>query len=310
MSDYGYFLSRAREAAGLVSQLEARLAQSPSDMSLRINLASAVRMAERTEGELFEVAAADQVDICRYRLVRHSGDGFALQGISKSLEKFQEAVSNVYASVSSGPKARAKLSRDAKRDSEMLFGYSYAGSLGVVLLVPSERGLFITRFDDVVKTINQVFDIQNNDELRDAVRTIGPAAIHKLYEWADTNRSSGYDLDLRWTNSNSIEAGRYIEVSQFGRLASLISVSSDVETDTTKVTGVLVGFNSMLKTFHLVVPDGDSYRGHLEDGFPVHKDWTVNRSYKAVVRSDVSTKYVTGEQTSVHHLVSLAPAGQ
>jgi hypothetical protein len=305
MSHYAFSLNRAREAAGLVSRLEERLARNPGDISLRLTLSSAVAMAERTERELYEIATAEQVDLCRYRLVRHIGEGFALQSVSRSLEAFQEAVSYVYEAVTGTPRKRAGLTREARRETEMLFGYSYAGSLGVVLLAPSQKGLFSTKFDDVVKTIGQVFEIENNDELRDAARTIGPAAINKLFEWASVNNEAGYDLDLRWTNSNSVEAGRYVNARQFGKLASLISLTSDIEKKAIKTEGVLVGFDSVYKTFHLVEPDGESYKGQLADDFPQHRDWVVNKSYGASISEETTTKFSTGEQQTKYRLSEL-----
>jgi hypothetical protein len=307
MSHYAYSLERARQAASMVAGLEQRLARSPTDIALRMTLASAVRMAERTERELYEVAASDQVDVCRYRLVRHTGDGFAVQSVSKSLELFQEAVSYVYEAVSGRPKKRATLTREARRETELLFGYSFAGSLGVVLLAPSERGFFTTKFDAVVKTINEVFDVENNDELRDLARIVGPAAVKGIYEWAAVNNEAGFDLDLRWTNSNSLEAGRYVDAGVFGKLANLISMTSDVESKDRRTSGVLVGFDSVFRTFHLVEPDGESFKGSLADDFPLHRDWTVNKNYEAKLIEENTVRFSTGEQTKRYRLAELRP---
>ena len=309
MSDYGSFLERARSAAGLVSQLEARLAERPKDVALRLNLVSATKMAERAERELHEVAAVEQVDICRYRLVRHALGGYGLSSLSRSLEMFQEAVSFVYAAVggTGAVKPRGRLARDDRNESELLFGYSYAGSLGMVLLAPSERGLFFTRFDDVVKTIGEVFDISDGHGLRDAAQKIGTPAVRRLYDWAEANREAGYDLDLRWTNSDRVEMGRYLEAKDFGRLADLISVTSDVEQTVIRTRGTLVGFDSVYTTFHFVEPGGESFKGRLEDGFPTHQDWTVNKRYDAVIRSEVTTRFSTDERTTKFVLASLVP---
>ena len=69
--------------------------------------------------------------------------------------------------------------------------------------------------------------------------------------------------------------------------------------------GTLVGFDSVYKTFHFVVPDGESYKGQLAQGFPMHRDWTVNRRYGATIQSEVTTKFSTGEETSRFRLASL-----
>jgi hypothetical protein len=307
MSDYAFFLNRAREAAGVAAQLEAAFARDPSDRGLRLSLRTAVRLAERAEQELYEVAATEQVDVVRYRLVRHISDTYAVHGVSRSLELFQESVSYIYEAIIGQPRIRAGLSREAKKDSELQFAYSYAGSLGIVLLAPSSRGLFTTKFDEVVGTINHVFEINDHFELRDAAKKIGPAAVRKLFEWSSTNFSEGYDLDLRWTNCNSVESGRYLAAKEFGALADLISLTSDVKEKTFVSVGLLVGFDSVFKTFHFVEPDGESYKGHIANEFPNQHDWTVNRRYTAVLTSEVTTRFSTGEETTKYRLASLKP---
>jgi hypothetical protein len=307
MSDYAFFLNRARDAAGVVSQLERAFASNPNDESLRLNLRTAVRLAERAEKELYEIAAAEQVDLLRYRLVRHTSNTFGVHGVSRSLELFQEAVTYIYEAVTGQPRLRAGLSKATKRDSELLFGYSYAGSLGVVLLAPSSRGLFLTKFDDVIETINDIFSINDNHELRDAARKIGPAAIRKIFEWSEINHTEGYDLDLRWTKSNAIETGRYLERKQFAHLANLISLTSEVKKSYFTIRGSLVGFDSVFRTFHFVETDGDSYKGQLSNDFPIYQDWTVNKRFEARILSEATTRFSTGEESMKHWLISLKP---
>jgi hypothetical protein len=296
-----------RQAAGMVSRLEAAVAQSPTDRSLKLNLASATKMAERAEAELSEVALRDQVDIVNYRLVRRTSSDFIVRGVSRSLELFQETVTLIYDALTGRPKARARVRSESHSESQMLFGWSYEGSLGIVLLAPSEKGLFRTRFDDVATAITQVFDIGNSYELKDAAARVGTAAVRKLYEWAETNASEGYDLDLRWRNAAAIEYGRYVDTSQFGRLAKLISETSEVEERRSVLTGALVGFDSVHRSFHFVVPGGDAYKGHLAKDFPQRREHTVNRSYEATIVSSTTTRFSTGEEAVRHYLTELKP---
>ena len=131
--------------------------------------------------------------------------------------------------------------------------------------------------------------------------------MRKIYEWSEANHDAGYDLDLRWTNANALESGRYVEAKQFGKLAELISLTSDSISKPIQTTGTLVGFDSVYKTFHLVEPNGESFKGQLAKDFPMHRDWTINRRYEALIQSDVATKFSTGEETARYSLSSLRP---
>ena len=68
-----------------------------------------------------------------------------------------------------------------------------------------------------------------------------------------------------------------------------------------------MGFDSVFKTFHFVEPDGESYKGQIAKDFPTYQDWTVNRRYEAVIQSEVTTRFSTGEETTKYRLASLKP---
>jgi hypothetical protein len=84
-------------------------------------------------------------------------------------------------------------------------------------------------------------------------------------------------------------------------------LTSEVEHTQIRTEGVLVGFDSVFKTFHLVEPDGESYKGGLADEFPLRKDWTINRTYGAAIVKDDTTKFSTGETATKYRLVELRP---
>ena len=307
MSAYGSYLERARRAAAMVSGMEAAIARNPVDRSLRLNLASAQMLADRAEEEFLEVARSEHVDVCRYKLVATGDDEFGLRGVSRSLDAFQEMFAHVYDAHAHGPRQRAGIPPERRQEAALEFGYSFAGSLGVVLLAPGQLNLFDSKFDIVIQIINQIFDVRDDDELRDAAQRIGKAAVQKVYEWSQINFGSGFEVDLQWLNPASIHRGRYIPRSNFERVSSIIGQTSDKEVIPISTTGLLVGFNSVMKTFHLVEPDGDSFKGHLEDAFPLTREWTVNQMYDAVIIAEATTRYATGEEVKHYRLRELKP---
>jgi hypothetical protein len=307
MSEYGFYLDRARKASEMVSEMEAAVVRNPTDRGFRANLASALKLVARTEDELLSVAQREQVDVCRYRLVPVVVNEFAVRGVSRSLDTFQEMFSHIYDALIRGPRSRAGLPPERRQETTLEFGYTFSGSLGVVLVMPGQMSLFEAKFDRVLDTINLVFDIQDDEGLRNEAKKIGRAAIQKVFEWSQANTGAGFEIDLRWVTPGSLEKGRYIERKQFSRVAAIIERTIDSDITPFAATGTLVGINSKIGTFHFVVPDGDSYKGYLEDGFPATKEWAINHVYDAVIVTETTIRFATGEESRRYRLRSLNP---
>jgi hypothetical protein len=307
MSEYGFYLERARKASAMLTSMESAAVRRPHDAGLRLNVTSAQRLLARVENDLGAVAARDKVDLCRYRLVVSENSLFTVRGVSNSLRAFQEVFSFVYDALADGPKQTARLSRARHEETALEFGYSFEGSLGIVLIAPGQVSLFGEgKFDGTLDAINGVFDTSSEDALRDKVRALGRASIQKIYEWSNINFGEGFAVDLKWLTPSTIHKGRYLEWKEFERIASLIGRTSDSTIDTITAPGVLVGLSSVSKTFHFVIPDGETYRGQLAEGFPVSREWTINHPYIAEIGSDKITRLSTGEEITRHHLRSLA----
>lgn len=58
MSDYGFYLERARKAHAMLSAMEAAASRRPADAALRLNVSSAKKLANRAAQELEKVAIA------------------------------------------------------------------------------------------------------------------------------------------------------------------------------------------------------------------------------------------------------------
>jgi hypothetical protein len=306
MSDYGFYLERARKAHAALAALEVAAARRPTDRGMRLNVASAMKLAERADKELEDVAVSEQIDVCRYRLdVLENGD-YLVRGVSRSLNAFQDVFTFVYDALVDSPKNIARLSRDRYDETAFGFGYTFAGSLGVLLIAPGSLSLFGEgRFDKTLDEINAVFDVTHESGLREAAKRIGKAGIQKVYEWSSVNFSERFSVDLKWLTPSTLHKGRYLSWREFERMTSLIGRTSDRETTSFSTTGVLVGFSSVGKTFHFVEPDGEAYRGQLSEAFPYSQEWTVNRSYFAEIEFEKVTRLATGEDVKRYRLHSL-----
>ena len=306
MSVYGSYLERARAASSMLSSMEMAAGRRPADLGLRLNVLSARKIAERAERELEQISAREHIDICRYRMVVSGRDSFSVKGVSRSLDTFQEMFTFVYDAIEDAPKNIARLPRDRRSETALEFGYTFAGSLGVVLVAPGQLSLFGGgKFDDALDAINAMFDISAEDGMRDAARRLGKAAIQKVFEWSNANFGEGFDVDLKWLTPSSLQKGRYVPWIEFERVVGLIGRTSDKITTDFSTHGTLVGFSSVARTFHFVVPDGDSFKGQLAEAFPADQEWTINHPYAADLSSERTTTLATGDDVNRYRLHGL-----
>lgn len=307
MSDYASILERARDAFASASRLEQAMQRMPNDPALEMNWRSRKRLAERYQQQLFAAAKGATVDVCQYRLRPETANRYPIASVSRSLERFQELFSLTFDALDKGiAKNTSHLGEAVRRQTEFEFGYSYAGSLGIVLLVPSSRDLISTKFDESIAAIDQLLSIADADEVIDVSHRLGRAVINKAYSWSIENYNAEFSVDILWRKSTGDVSGQAIDRSQMARLANIIEQTSEEEATPIEARGVLVGIDVPSRWFHFVVPKGESYSGRLGDDFPTVGTIEVNRAYRAFMVEQTTTKFATGDVQRRYVLSRLA----
>ncbi|QPC91930.1 hypothetical protein [Mesorhizobium sp. INR15] len=294
MSDYSYVADRARQAFSSVARLEGEFARDPGNFSLQINLTSAKRMAEKIRHDLMRTAAMNGVEVCRYRLIPRFSDGYALAAVAKSLLTYQGLFSQIYDVFKSGKKERARLGLEAIEESQLDFGYSFSGSLGVVLLAKGERDILsMGKLDAPIDALYQVLDVSSTDDVRDIAQSMGNAVVKRVYDWSSTNAESGFATDVKWQRSDGKLKGQVVEQERLQDIAKIIDAASDVRERHLDVHGTLVGIDTVTRVFHFVVSNGADYRGRLSNEFGSDGNIVVPRIYKAKITEYKSYKFAT-----------------
>ena len=232
-------------------------------------------------------------------------DNYLLANVSRSYLEFQNLFSQIHDSLKNGAKQKAQIGDEARHESALEFGYSYSGSLGVVLLASSERGFFEGKLD---KSVDAFFEVVSMDAMKDAKSTaqqFGKAVLKRLYDWSEANVEGGFATDVRWTRSDGRELGRVIERDRMANMLSILSQASDEKTDPLELEGILVGGDVMSGAFHFVVPDGDSIRGSF-DQFSDIGELTLDKRYIAKIDRTTVERYATDEVTKKYVLRSLS----
>lgn len=305
MSDYGYVVDRAKKAFDAVAKLEAELQRQPDNRALQVNLVSQRRLAERAKEELDHLAALNVIEVCEYRLVPEEGGGYSLGHVAESLLKYQLLFSQIYDSVKSGPKKRAVFGREAEKESALEFGYTFSGSLGVVLLAKSDRDFFSGSLDKPIEALYQILDINNKDDVRDIANHLGRAVVTRVHGWSVANIQGGFSTDVYWKRSDGRQLSQFVDRRRMELIVGFIEAASDTVTTPIEVTGMLVGANIVSRTFHLVVPSGDAYMGRISDEIDLDEGPTLGKLYNAKIDISETFYYATERTDRINNLVDL-----
>ncbi len=309
MLDFASAVKRSANYKARLAALERASAASPDDRGLRITLASAKRSADRAEKELFDVAQRSDVEICRYKVAKTDEQLYSASRFADSLTAYQDLFTALYDFVKNGPKTTASYTRDIRESSALNIGYTYPGSLGVLLTVAGEdRDLFgHGELDRVVAQLVRLSEIDSINDVKSIADELGLNVVRRTSNWAKQNWAAGYSVDVQWTHSNAHIRGEFIQRDRFLKIQSLIEQTSDVETDKLEVIGTLGTYSILSDIFAVLTPNGDTYRGKLSDEFD-RREYKIPAQYRATMQVERSTKYATETTTETYFLLSLEDA--
>lgn len=305
MSDYASAAERARRAFAALSRIEDAISRAPHERSLLINHASKLKYARQMQEQLERVAAVRHVELCNYRIMPMMNGRYLLPAVSKSLLNYQYVFSQVHDALTNGPKSKAQIGREAWQASQMELGYTYSGSLGVVLMAPSERSFFDGNLDQSIDAVYQVLAIDDEHDVRDVAKVLGEAVIKRVHDWTQANVEGGFDLDIRWSRSDGRQLGRVVEREEMAKIVGLIARTSDEKISDGTFDGLLVGVDLKAGSFHFVVPGGEDLRGGLSGQFDHGGSVEVGLRYRATVRTYSKVTYSTGREERRLELLNL-----
>jgi hypothetical protein len=307
MSDYAFVAEKARKAFDAVAKLEAAIERSPEDRVLQVNLAATRRFAEQARTEMENLAAVKRMEVCQYRLISERSNGYSLEHVAKSLLSYQQLFSQIYDAVNNGKKSRAGFGRESEIASALEFGFTFSGSLGVILLARDERDLIAGRLDAPIEALYQVLDIKDRDDVREMAQRLGRAVIKRVHDWSTANVKGGFSADISWRRSDGRQVGQMVHSGHMERIVEYIDTATDEKTISVRIKGHLVGADLVSRTFHIKPLDGESRTGQISQEMVFEDGPVLNRLYEAELTVNETFYYATEKKTQVNVLRKLIP---
>ena len=298
---------KLQDTYAALAQYEKALAADSSSFALSLSGKSLEKRRRKLETEFLATANDLGVDVCSYRLFSNDDKKPTAIAVASSITTFQNLVSILYDALKNGPKRVQRLTSETIEQTSFDFGYSFSGSLGIVLTMPNERLLadIDSSMDEAMRALFDVIKSSDTGQLTDFSRKLGLAPIRAVYKWADSHVRSGLGVAISWQRNRDIRMSTAVELSEIDSLRRAIAETSEVDDRTATITGKLLGGDFHPKRFHFQPDVGSEIRGTYSDAIGEDSGHTLGGRYRAtVVRSKV-VHYSTEEADVKYHLVSL-----
>lgn len=308
MSKLSEIQEKLLETNAAIEEVQKAIINDPKSQSLSVTIKSLEKRYEKLEADFQTEVNNLGIDVCSYRIFGEESYP-TLRALSSILGDFQNLVSTVYDAIKTAvPKVRARISSDISAETEFRFGYTYPGSLGVVLTIPNQRLLFGESYlDESLRVISEMAKVHDSPDVLKYAKRLGPASIRSLYNWAYDHAESGLGVDIEWRRQQIIHTRLLAQRPELERLHQTINLTSEERISEQTVTANLVGVELTRRSFHLKLDTGEDIRGSLSEDIDISEKQTVElpRRYVAQIRKTEKIRYSTEQEDISYNLLKL-----
>jgi len=299
---------RIQSIVTLIAECERAASRPDPPASLLAQIRSLEKLRGSLEQEFEKYAAAEELEVCRYRLIPLEGQRASLNAIVNAWGKYQALFSSVYDAVKRG-RLEGRIKRRSLEETEFAFGFAYAGSIGLALTLPSRRLAGLSLLQDLERTNNEIFAMaqaRSSEQLAMFVERLGVPPVAKLSKWVDAQVQFAAGAGIEWQMSAQPNAPRLLlQLQEFKTLQEAIKEAS-VRTDPpVLMTGLLVAANTSKHTFEMRLDSGERLRGTFADAINAEHTAELPRRYVAKVITTRKIKPATEQEELSHFLEEL-----
>lgn len=290
-----------------IVEIEDALLSNGGSFSLQATAASLLKRQRKLEDEFLEISNLRGVDVCSYRLLT-TGPKASLETLTSSLAAFQKLFSVVYEAIKNGRRETSRLSAESISATSFDFGYTFAGSVGVVLTIPNERLILAdTDLDHAIEMIFKMANCESSEEILEFAQGLGTAPIACMSTWANSHTDSAIGANITWHRGEDIRSSLQADLPVFERIRDIINATSDTEEEEFEVEGQLVGADIQSSRFHMILSDETDLKGKFENAISPSQTVELPKRYKAFLRKTTVTIFSTNKKNAAHFLLRLEP---
>jgi hypothetical protein len=289
-----------------MARLNQMLRDAPDASGLIANMNTLKITHFKLEKEFEHAAKRLGVEICSYRLFPEGTERQSVVGIGKALLNFQSLFSLLYCAVKAEESGAGKPSLD---ETLMDFAYTFPGSVGVAMTVPSQANLFGNYYHQAIDVLSHMAKAQSASELKMFSQRVGIEPVKAMYKWADDLVEAGFGADIQWKGPHDSYPRLLIQKPELTSLKAVMRATSDEHFAEFTKTGILQGVDMTNHSFHFQYKDEkgktrDIYGKFVEAISPL-KPVKVPLKYTVSLRKSTRVFYSTDEEVTSHLLLRI-----
>lgn len=300
-------ITKIADTQSAMRKIQTAMVKEPERISLKYTYESLQRRHEILEAKFIVFAGSDQLDVCSYRIFAedNNNSNYPIFAVGSALRNFQKWFSTTYDALKTGPKRRSRLSADIIAESSLNFAFTYPGSVGVAMTIPSERLLFENDLQRAMTKTTEMLTAKGSDQVHYFAKQLGAASIRTLYDWVNDHVSANLGVDIQWIANNNSIAKITTGIGHLRNLKLAIEETSDMEENVFEARGWLVGADTQRHTFHMVFEEADEVRGKMSESIGDAYTVELPQQYIATIKKTAFINYATAEEIVTYFIESL-----
>lgn len=299
--------AQLQDTSEAIAKSEQALASQPASGPAKAMLRSFEKRRQALEERFFAAASLVGTDLCSYRFFS-DGARPSLSPICGALIDFQALYSLAYDAIKTGPKRRSrKVPQDVVDETSFSLGYTFSGSVGVVLTFDNRRlELFGTALDESMQAVASLASAKTSADILQCGRLLGVPAVRAAHKWASTHVASSLGAEIGWRKGKDVLLNLFLEPGDFSDLVATINNTTETIEEDIEVEGRLVGADVQRRTFHLILPTGEELRGNFSSSISPTQTFEVGRTYNTTLKRKVKVYYATEEEEGATYQLLMA----
>jgi hypothetical protein len=293
-----------QRASAAVVRAERTLAANPDVPSVAATLRTIQKRRENLEQQFLAVAAQEGLEVCGYR-IELQGKPASIAALTAVLSSFQKVFTSVYDALVHGPKRTSKTSADTVAATELSFAYTYPGSLGVMMTLPNDRGLFgETKLEEAMGQTLELLSARDIVKVEAMTEIVGLPAVRFAHQWASENAKAGFGADIQWFHDDSVKRELRLQTQEIAEVAS--SIRQATATEEIVVIGELQDVALSTRTFQMKLSD-KIIHGEFKDAINALHPVLLPKTYRATLNVMQKIVIEDGKEEITYFLMRLEP---
>jgi hypothetical protein len=304
MSALAEIQRRVQATIALIEQHERSAVQSGAPNAVFANIRALEKLRNRLEKQFQDIAGQEEMEVCRYRLMVDA-ESLTLAAVASAWQNFQRVLTLTHDAVVNGPKETSRVRFSERAATAFRFGYTFAGSVGVVITLPSDH--MQTNEPSLLGATETVFNLakaQTTEQVVEFARRLGAPPIRAMYQWADVHVKNELGAGIEWISPDQSRISLLVQKEELARLRDLIGETSQSDETTMEVSGDLVAVDTASHRFKLIT-ENERILGMYGEAIGFDRTVEIPARYTATIRRTTKVQYSTESVEVLNFLLSI-----